>query len=68
MNRHRIATLLRELADAVEAEDEPQMTAHDLPRRRRVPISQPRGPIHPPSDIARARARQAARRLGHLVR
>jgi hypothetical protein len=65
VNTRRVADLLRQLADAIE--DEP---ANDAPppkqKRTRGPVI--RGPINPPTELDRARARDAARRLGHVVR
>lgn len=67
VNRRRIAALLRELADALEEGDAANDTSRP-PRRRRVRVAKTVPPVNPPSDVDRARAAAAARRLGHLVK
>lgn len=62
MNPRRVATLLRELADALE-EDEPandrEQPAKPLPRERSFPA-----PLREVSDTDKMRARKMLRRRG----
>lgn len=59
----QLARLYQELAEM----DEPANDATPTRRKRIVP-AMPRGPLNPPSELDRARAREAARRIGNLVR
>lgn len=70
MNWARVAGLLRELADELERGDPANDDAPPAAPAKRRParVALLPGPVNPPSDIDRARARDAARRLGHLVR
>jgi hypothetical protein len=59
---------LRELADELEETDAPKPSNEEKPKRRRVPVPPMPGPLNEPSELARAAARAASRRLGHLVK
>lgn len=67
MNRRRLIAALYEVIAALE-DDEPANDAPETARKRRTRSPVIRGPINQPSDIARAQAREASRRLAHLVR
>lgn len=67
MNRRRVAALLRELADELDAEDAPSAVANDVRPQRRAPAP-PRQPVAPPSELDRERARNELQRLGYRTR
>jgi hypothetical protein len=70
VNRARIAALLRELADELEAPDE-ATAPREQPapsRQRRAPLKGPPAIARPPSDLDRQRAKEDLRRLGFVVK
>lgn len=64
MNVRRVAQLLRELADEIEAD----MPANDVPPKPRKPARASYVPTVVPSDVDRARAREVLRKRGIFVR
>ncbi len=63
MNRRRVAALLRELADELEQEDDPQ----PAPPRPRREVLAPKPEVNV-DDVTRARARRLLRRTGVATR
>lgn len=69
MNLARIAALLRELADELDGGGSARAPAPKAPaKKRRRRVVRPPEPPTQPTDIDRARARDAARRMGILIR
>lgn len=66
----RRARVLRRLADAYDAgsAEVPPPAPSETRRRRPRRVAPLPGPVTPPTDVDRAKAREASRRLGHLVR
>lgn len=70
MNRHRVAALLRQLADELERDDVDERDtkpANDTPRRR-TPAPTPPLPAREPSEIDKQRAARSLRNLGYRVK
>jgi hypothetical protein len=63
MNAHRVAHLLRQLADEIDVSSA-TTPANDAPKRRKP---RKKAPVLPATEIDIARARQAAQRLGILL-
>lgn len=68
MNLARVAAALRELADAVEADDELAEDRPSRPRRRPRTLKMPVRPAVEVDELAQARADRALRRRGFVGR